>query len=162
MTCSIKVAHRDGMDMVTMGDAHYNSEDGQAVIEMCENILTSFHNFQKKLSEQTDDAKTPRAVRSVTRAMRFDSWAYVRMKARGRVDKKTKKYGVEFSIETNNPNNAEKSVYESTKCLAVRLAEVIYVKWLQASDELKERIRFDLENEYFKTAKELIDGERAA
>lgn len=162
MRCSIKVAHRDGMDMVTMGEPFYSSEDGRAVIEMSENILTSFHNFQRKLSEITDSEKTPRNVRSVSRAMRFDSWAYLRLKARGRVNRKTGKYVVEFDIDTSNPNNAEKSVYDATKCLAVRLAEVIYVKWLQASSELKQRIVFDLENEFFKTAKELIDGERNA
>ncbi|MCQ2300370.1 MAG: hypothetical protein MJZ81_09635 [Bacteroidales bacterium] len=152
MRCTFKVAYRNGLTQIERRTPYFSGDDGKATVALMNDLLDAWEKYETGISEYTKEVQTKKAVNSVNRAFRFDSWVYVGLEVRGFVDKSDRKYRMKVGITMSDPNRVDEDVLVNGRKVARELAELILVRREISIPELKERICYDSENEFFKFA----------
>lgn len=152
MRCSIKVAYRDGLTRVERREPSVSSDDDRALQTIFMDIMESWDRFSAKRTSDSAEGASRRALRSVDRAFRFSSWAFVRLSVSGHRSRTTGIFKFRFDITVSDPNRAGDDVMAATRREAEFLAEIIVARREIADPAIRAMITFDETNEFFAAA----------
>lgn len=150
MRCTFKVAYRDGLSMVSFGEPYGGG--GEAEELLMRSFLNGWQKLQRFMSDSSEEDKTARAVKSVTRAMRYDTWVFVRLEVKEKIDRANRKMMLWVGVSMDDPNKVPLEALEAGRRACRELADVVMVTRLSFTDGLRERIVWDAGNEFLNQA----------
>lgn len=140
MRCTWKVASRSGVIYADRHWPQFCSKDHRGVCDWANEVVDAWDKYYQGLAKEQENTFTAKQIRDSERAMRYDSWGYVRLQINNRWNDKGMLV-VEHKLSIDLPNTEDSEVSGACENVARSIASIIALKKGAIDDnELKNRI----------------------